>query len=113
MGLGVLDEARDKFDTVKCSLQYNKNIPLSEGSEEFLATFAEDYDRYVPGPPLQDPCSSRHICRCLHSLRDQLERSKTTRYLHLRFQDASVAFDEDLTLAKALREKSKVSTPAI
>jgi len=27
---------------------YHNNLPLSEGSEEYLESFAEDYDRYVP-----------------------------------------------------------------
>ena len=59
MGLGALDEARNQFDNVKISLEYsNKSIPLSEGSEEFLATFAENYDGYAlhsspPGPLLK------------------------------------------------------------
>ena len=100
------------------SFRDHNSIPLSrEGSEGFLAalprTMTGMSPPYLvhssPGPLLK----RQRICSCLHSLRNQLDRSKTTRFLHLRFEDANVTFDKDITLVKTLRKKSEVSILAM
>jgi len=51
MELGLLDEAHKQFEMVKSIRDRDINLPLSEGSEQYLETFADNYDRYVPRSP--------------------------------------------------------------